>query len=281
MPGTATERGTEQVAALSETDKERWGRLFEQYHPWVVRRLNARLSDRALAEDIASEVFIRLGKSLPTLDPARDDRLYAWLATISRGLVVDHWRYARTRREELSRPADDTDGAPSMPEKVATDALSCPEETVVQYAEVRRLLHLLPASERQALTLHALDGLSTVEAAAVMGVSRRTVLNRLHAAMAVLRPVMQEGPAELWENVARRAALCEASTGRAFTSADLVARHNVAVPQSPAKWRTLFSELRKEGVIRQAGPGKNRVTAWVGVTVSGQTVASDRMAVAA
>jgi RNA polymerase sigma-70 factor, ECF subfamily len=70
-------------AAISE--------LYEQYRVSVFRYLYYRTSDPQVAEDLTSEVFLRMIRSLVNYRPT-NSTFQAWLIQIAHNLVVDHYR---------------------------------------------------------------------------------------------------------------------------------------------------------------------------------------------
>ena len=140
--------------------------LYDRALPQVYGYLVARVHDPAVAEDLTGETFlaavhaVRAGK-VP-------DLTIAWLVTVARNKLVDHWR--RLAREERSlRLAGDTD----------TDVVEDDFDARFDRLHTREVLAELGAHHRAALTLRYLDGLSVPEVAEHLG---RTV----HATEALL-----------------------------------------------------------------------------------------------
>ena len=65
-------------------DNERWGRLYAQYFDWTVRYIWRRINDRALAQDLAQDAFIEIGRTLHKVDPAKDEELFGFVAQQAR-----------------------------------------------------------------------------------------------------------------------------------------------------------------------------------------------------
>ncbi|MEC4015229.1 sigma-70 family RNA polymerase sigma factor [Streptomyces sp. H27-D2] len=268
--GTSRESlGLPEEQAARDIDAERWGRIFEQYYTWVLRRIQYSIRDHALAEDLASEVFLKVGKSLHAI-VSDDESLHGYMAVQVRWVIADHLRTARVRHEMLAQPADDD--APHH-DPVATDDLSMPETYVTQRVDIARLLTLLPEQQRQVFALRILDGLNGNQVAVQMGVSAPTVSRRYAEAVSVVRRHMsgeqapvEQSPEAQWMLDAWSAALAEAATGQRFTARHLVERHGLAEPSTPFQWAPLFRQLKDEGVIRPAGYVHGSRRAWVGVS---------------
>jgi RNA polymerase sigma-70 factor (ECF subfamily) len=63
--------------------------LYSDHHGWLRGWLRGKLGNASDAADLAQDVFVRvLARRQPM--QAREPRAY--LSTIARGLVIDHWR---------------------------------------------------------------------------------------------------------------------------------------------------------------------------------------------
>ncbi|BAU72291.1 sigma-70 family RNA polymerase sigma factor [Metapseudomonas furukawaii] len=138
--------------------------LYSEHHGWLRSWLRSRLGNAADAADLAQDTFLRLlGKGeLPDLRTPR-----AFLRTVARGLVIDHWR-----REEVERAY--REALAHLPEAVAPS----PEERelILELLErVARLLDRLKPRARMAFLLAQCEGLTQKEVAERMGISLRSV----------------------------------------------------------------------------------------------------------
>ncbi len=137
--------------------------LYDRALPQVYGYLRARVPGDALAEDLTAETF------LAAVQAVRKERVtdltIAWLVTVARNKLVDHWR--RNAREERSLQL-------ASDEEAVED-----DEQYFERMRAREVLAELGAHHRAALTLRYLDGLSVPEVAELLG---RTV----HATEALL-----------------------------------------------------------------------------------------------
>jgi RNA polymerase sigma-70 factor (ECF subfamily) len=72
--------------------------LFEKYYEGLFRFLYYRVGDTKTAEDLTSEVFLRMIKALPGLQE-QSISFQAWLFQIARNLAIDHYRKTSFRKE--------------------------------------------------------------------------------------------------------------------------------------------------------------------------------------
>ena len=126
------------------------------------------LQNRAAAEDVTQETFLRLYASPPGPE-VRKPR--AWLFRVARNLAIDA---LRQRREE------------NLKEDFAT-----PEENLALRLDVERALAALPEDEREILTLHLNGGLTFSEVAGVVGLSLPSVYRRYKKAVLTLRGLLE------------------------------------------------------------------------------------------
>jgi len=142
--------------------------LYSDHHGWLRGWLRKRLGCSETAADLAQDTFIRilLKESNPRPDAPR-----AYLSTIARGLMINHWRRQALEQAYLELLA-------SQPEPVT---LSLEEQhlvvdTLVQLAQV---LDGLPRRDKQIFLLARLDGMKYQAIAQYLGIN----VNRVQKAM--------------------------------------------------------------------------------------------------
>lgn len=138
--------------------------LFSAHHPWLLGRLHSRLRNRAEAEDVASETFVRVigaGRASHLREPR------AYLTTVAKNVLLQNWR-----RRDLERAYLETLAA--APQEFA---LSVEERLVLleTLARINDALEGMPPKARRAFLLCQLDGLTYAEIAEELGVSASTV----------------------------------------------------------------------------------------------------------
>ncbi len=147
-------------------DAEAFGQLYDHYAPGVYRFILYRVGSRALAEDLTSETFMRALRSIQRFTWQGKD-FGAWLTTIARNLVTDHFKSGRSRLEIVSDDVPDRRSAIAQPE---TDVLSQLTNEAL-YAAVRQLSD----EQRDCVLMRFIQGLSIAETAAALGRSEGAV----------------------------------------------------------------------------------------------------------
>lgn len=167
----------ELVSRLRAGDADAFDAVYAEYNTRLFAFL-ARLSrNRATAEDLLEETWLRLVNHAERL--REDSQLGAWLFTVARNLYVS---YRRSRMLEDVHALDSIglwpSGCPSSPF----------EETAGHELGVRleAALAELPLQYREALLLVAIEGLTPSQAAQVCGVSGEAMRQRLSRGRAML-----------------------------------------------------------------------------------------------
>ena len=141
-------------------------------------------SDRAAAEDLAAEAFLRAFRALRDYDAARITALdlRAWLVTV---LLNEHRNQIRTatRRPALA-------GAP-VPDRAARDP--GPEELAARAdPALADALAALPAVQRDAVVLRHVADLDVPAVAAALGVGEGTARSHVSRGLARLRTLLAD-----------------------------------------------------------------------------------------
>jgi RNA polymerase sigma-70 factor (ECF subfamily) len=148
--------------------------LVEQYAGALYRVAFSVLRNPADAEDAVQETFLRVLRHRDTLGEVRDHRV--WLIRIVWNIVLDRKRRAKTRPE--------TDDVEDLARVLPAVGLSAEQAAAAaqHHAQVLACVEQLPGKEREVLQLSAFEELSSVEIAAVLGITESSVRSRLFRA---------------------------------------------------------------------------------------------------
>jgi RNA polymerase sigma-70 factor (ECF subfamily) len=156
--------------ALAEAYRRHAGAVFG-----LARRL---LSDRALAEEVVQEVFLRLWDDPRRFDPERGT-LRTYLLAQTHGRAIDLLRSDKSRRAREERDARRTAEAAYDVEHEVWDLATS--------SHVRRSIAALPESERVAIELAYFGGLTYREVATRLAEPEGTVKSRIRTGLKRLR----------------------------------------------------------------------------------------------
>ena len=164
MTQTAQKPSSKSGAAHPVTG-ERISQQYRRFGPVILSRCRRILRDRALAEDVCQEVFVRV---FTHLDRARsDEEALMWMYRVSTNLCLD-----ALRRRSLHGDAAELD-----PEQATTERGT--EARVEDRELVRAMLAGTPEKLHATALLYHVDGLEQAEIAKQLDITRRTVINRL------------------------------------------------------------------------------------------------------
>ncbi|HEX9889978.1 MAG TPA: sigma-70 family RNA polymerase sigma factor [Nitriliruptorales bacterium] len=148
------------IRAAAAGDLDAFERLVRRYQEPVWRFLRGLVSDRALAEDLAQETFLRAFDRLDSF--GFRSRFSTWLFQIARNLAVDSLRRRERRRALPWRVGPNTEPpGPDLGTELASAVSS------------------LSPKLREALLLVEVMGFSCIEAGAILGIPDGTVKSRL------------------------------------------------------------------------------------------------------
>jgi RNA polymerase sigma-70 factor (ECF subfamily) len=162
-------------------DPQAFARLYDAYVERVARYVYFRVSDSKDMEDLVSQVFLKAWENLERYKTGSSPFL-AWLYTIARNLVIDHYR---TKKEVL--PLEEAIALPSdlaMPDEEA--------QTRFDLQAMRDALQFLSADQQQALILKYIAGLPNDSIAKIMNKQEGTVRGLQMRGLQTLARYMKE-----------------------------------------------------------------------------------------
>lgn len=164
--------------------------VAERYRASIYRYILRLVRDPSLADDLTQETFLRAHQHLGELKDA--GALEAWLYRIATNVSFDRLRQRERRGPTLPLLDTQEGGIEPVPE----DGALRPDQLLEQKEMgdcVMRFLAELPASHREVLLLHDLQGYTDPEIARMLGLSLQNVKIRLHRARGQLRAALAEG----------------------------------------------------------------------------------------
>jgi RNA polymerase sigma-70 factor (ECF subfamily) len=148
------------VEKAQDGDSDSFGQLYDHYSDTVYRYIYYRVGSKATAEDLTSETFLRALRRIGTFTWQGRD-FGAWLVTIARNLVADHFKSSRFRLEVTTGEMLDSNECERSPEDSVLESLS--------NAALLEAVHRLNPQQRECVRLRFLQGLSVAETARIMG----------------------------------------------------------------------------------------------------------------
>ncbi len=164
--------------AMAGSDEGALHELYRRHAPWISARLARRCADADAVSDVLQDTFVAAWKGAGRF--RGDGVVPAWL-----------WGIAVRRLISRLRKRADFRLGPALIDADAED-ISAEEQVLLrlEHVDVGTALARISPELRVVLQLTVLDGMTTREAAVLLGIPRGTVKSRLQRARATMREEM-------------------------------------------------------------------------------------------
>ena len=130
-------------------------KIYEDYHLKVLRYIQSKVNDYHLAEDLCSDVFVKVYEKLDTFDESKAS-ISTWIFTITRNLLIDYYRTRKITVEIPDSLTYEQDISDVNPESLETLASALKE---------------LNDRDRKLIIMHYYEGKTLKEVAQTLGIS--------------------------------------------------------------------------------------------------------------
>lgn len=148
-------------------------RFYADHHGWLNGWLRRQLGCSQRAADLAQDTFVRVLSKDDDMATIREPRAY--LHTIAKGLLINHWRRRQIEQAYLDALALQLEPVAPSPESQALIV-----ETLLR---IDAMLAQLPTRVRSAFLMSQLHGMTYAAIATELGVSERMVKKYMAQAM--------------------------------------------------------------------------------------------------
>ncbi len=191
----------EAIAKAQQGDHDAFRVLVERYQTRAYRLALRVLKDEERARDAVQDAFLKVYRSLGRFEGRSG--FYTWLYRLVLNLCLDMKRRDRSDREvewseERLHPAGAagaagaaTGGTPASLESVDGGPAGALERAEIR-KRVAAAIETLPDVQRETLLLREVEGLSYAEIAECLGISKGTVMSRLHYARKKVQKILLE-----------------------------------------------------------------------------------------
>lgn len=146
------------------------------------------------AEDLTQEVFIKIYRTMASFDPERAS-FNTWVTTVTRNLLVDHFRKTKNERltDSIDAPQGGEEDGLTLAEKIEDKGVSPDQKVEKQQtkAMVQAALTKLSPELREAVILRDLQDMDYKEIAQVLKVPEGTVKSRINRGRTELARLLQ------------------------------------------------------------------------------------------
>lgn len=153
-----------------------WEELYKRHYPELLGYCLKACQDRAQAEDLAQEAFLKALQDPDTFEDLGPSQRRAWLFRTVKNLLCD--RYRRCAVEERYLPELQADMAAAEPG--------------YGQVEAQMLLQALPEQERTLFRLRYLEGYNASELAELLGLPPGTIRAKLSRSRKALKTLIGE-----------------------------------------------------------------------------------------
>lgn len=171
---------TDQVRRAKDGDEKAIRDLYLDHRRDVFRYLFYHVGDSQVAEDLTSEVFIRMLRALPSFQPRGS--FQAWLYQIARNVAIDHHRKEK--------------GKATLPLKddLAASGVDVPDTVQRQLDNqgLQRALARLQEAQREVLILRFILGMPIEKTASTLKCSEDAVKGLQHRGLNRLRKILED-----------------------------------------------------------------------------------------
>jgi RNA polymerase sigma-70 factor (ECF subfamily) len=180
----------ELIATILKGEQERFRELVERYQGRLVNFLYRLLHDRADAEDLAQDVFLKVYQALDRYDPKY--KFSTWLFRVAQNAAIDQLRKRRLKMVSMDRPS-------SVDRDAGTWEFPGHERS--QYARVRNdersdaireAIEELPWEYRELIAMRHFGELSYDQIATVKKMPLGTVKNKLFRGRQMLKAKLED-----------------------------------------------------------------------------------------
>lgn len=152
---------------------------YRQYRDKIYTHFVYRTGDKALAEDLASDTFLKAYEAWPEYDDTRG-AFSTWIYIIAHRVLIDHYR--KSGREIATDFA-----APDAPDAAENDDYEWNFDTTVALSHVREAIETLPAVTARCVVYRYVDDLATKDIAALTELTEPAVRQHLSRGIKKIR----------------------------------------------------------------------------------------------
>ena len=161
--------------------------LISRHRHRVLAFLISKLKDKALAEDIVQETFLKVIKKLKEGKYNEQGKFLPWVMRIAYNLTIDYFRKIKKIKHIRSR--DDFNIF-----DVIKDTSSSKEDEMIReriLSDLKQIIYKLPSSQREVLKMRYYSNMSFNEIAENCNISINTALGRMRYALINLRKIIK------------------------------------------------------------------------------------------
>jgi RNA polymerase sigma-70 factor (ECF subfamily) len=177
----------ELINALRSKKSDGYEALYNMYSTTLYGVILKIIPETAIAEDLLSEVFIKIVNSFDQYDSSKG-RLYTWIINITRNSCFDTLRTREYKNNKKNQSLEETDSIENQHNTSFNPEL----------IDLKRLVNRLSEEDKQLIDMAYFKELSRKEMAILLRMPVGTVKTRLRSAINALRLIFNYNKPERW-----------------------------------------------------------------------------------
>lgn len=179
----------ELISGFIKGEESCFEQLIHRHKSKVFAYIALYIRDRALAEDIFQDTFLKVIQSVKAGKYSDNGKFLSWVMRIAHNLIIDNFRRVK-QMNTISNDNYDSDLFNSI--KLADGNI---ENELIKkqiHNDIRTMISSLPDDQREVVILRHYADLSFREIADLTGVSINTALGRMRYALINMRKMMED-----------------------------------------------------------------------------------------
>jgi len=180
----AIDLDTQLMIGVQRDDASSFSELLKRNRNLVVNYLSRMVVNRAIAEELAQDVFIRVYRSRRTYEPTA--KFSTWLYRITTNVALNHFRDEKRTQNQISLDVQDAvqvrreaqDGSLLIEDRLVRDVVA---------RQIRHAIRALPPKQRAAVIMHKYDEMDYAQISRILGCSPSAVKALMFRAYETLR----------------------------------------------------------------------------------------------
>jgi RNA polymerase sigma-70 factor, ECF subfamily len=180
------------VQRLKSRDGQAMVSLYDKYGSLVYSVIFRAVAERATAEDLTQETFLRVWNRIHTFDDEKG-KLQGWLVTVARNRAFDYLRSIRNQSIQSSAPLEDLERAGCFAHNEGPNDNQI--DRIATEKAVGQALGSLSKDQREVIELTHFEGMTQTEISERLQKPLGTVKSLVKSALKNLRAAVQKGVA--------------------------------------------------------------------------------------
>lgn len=168
-----------ELVLAAALDPDAFACLYDRYLPQVFAFVASRLPCRMEAEDVTSDIWMKILGNISRFKPKRDESVPAWIFAIARNAIIDAHRKRRPYADIETEDVVEIAGEDERP--------GASVDRRIQFVALQAGIDTLPDHQARCIRLRYYGGLRNQEIAQVEGLNEKTVAAHISRGLQALR----------------------------------------------------------------------------------------------